>query len=62
MESRLFDVDFHLLHDSILFIIAFIIPLVFIIGFVCILIVIIKSIKKKNDCDNCPYNDNKPYH
>lgn len=60
MEPRLFDIDFQLLHDFILFIIAFGIPLLIFI--VCILVLIINSRKKKRNCSNCPYNNIESYH
>ena len=62
MESMLFNIDFQLLHDFILFIVAIIIPLVVFIGLVFIFIMIIKTFKKKNGRSNCPYEDINAYH
>ena len=61
--QRLFDLDLQLVADSVLCIIALFILFSFIACIIFIPILLIKFIKKKNDCDNCIYREqNKHTH
>lgn len=57
MGERLFDLDMTLIADSILCIVAIIILAIVFIGIPILIINLIKMIKRKNDCESCPYKN-----
>ena len=57
MGQRLFDLDAQLLLDSILCLIAIIIFAIIFIGIPILIINLVKMVKRKNNCENCPYKN-----
>lgn len=57
MGERLFDLDITLIADSILLIIAIIILAIIFIGIPVLIINLIRMLKRKNNCENCPYKN-----
>ena len=57
MGERLFDLDAQLILDSILCIIAVILFAVIFIGIPILIINLVKMVKRKNNCENCPYKN-----
>lgn len=55
MGERLFDLDLQLVADSILIIIAVLFIAIIFIGIPVLIINLIKMVKRKNNCENCPY-------
>lgn len=57
MGQRLFDLDLQLVADFMLLIIAIIILGIIFIGIPVLIINSIKMVKRKNNCDTCPYKN-----
>lgn len=57
MGQRLFDLDMQLVADFILLIIAIIILGIIFIGIPVLIINLIKMVKRKSNCENCPYKN-----
>ena len=57
MGQRLFDLDLQLVADFILLIIAIIILGIIFIGIPVLIINLIKMVKRKSNCENCPYKN-----
>lgn len=55
MSERLFDLDLQLVADLILIIIAVLFIAIIFIGIPVLIINLIKMVKRKNNCENCPY-------
>lgn len=55
LGERLFDLDLQLVADFILMIVAILIFAVVFIGIPVLIINLIKMVKRKNTCENCPY-------
>lgn len=61
LQPRLFELDMQLIADSILMLIAFVIPVIIILLIVIFLIKAIRGKNCKNDCKGCSYRNNNPY-
>lgn len=57
MGERLFDLDLQLVADSILMIVAILFIAIILIGIPLLIIYLIRTIKRKNDCKDCPYRN-----
>ena len=57
MGERLFDLDLQLIADSILMIIAILIVAIIFIGIPVLIINLIRALKRKKNCDDCPYKN-----
>ena len=57
MGERLFDLDFLLMADSILMIIAVLFVAIVFIGISVLIINLIRALKRKKNCEDCPYNN-----
>lgn len=57
MGERLFDLDLMLIGDSVLCIVAIIFFAIVLIGVPILIINLIRMLKRKNNCDNCPYKN-----
>ena len=57
MGERLFDLDFLLMADSILMIVAVLFIAIIFIGILVLIINLIKVAKRKNNCEDCPYRN-----
>lgn len=55
MDERLFDLDLSLIADSILIIIAILFLAIIFIGIPILIINLVRMVKRKNNCENCPY-------
>ena len=57
MGDRLFDLDLTLIADYILLFLAIIIFAIIFIGIPILIINLIKMVRRKNNCENCPYKN-----
>ena len=57
MGQRLFDLDAQLLLDSILCLMAVLILAIIFIGIPILIINLVRMVKRKNNCENCPYKN-----
>lgn len=57
MGERLFDLDLQMVADLILCIIAILIFAIIFIGIPVLIINLIRMVKRKNTCENCPYRN-----
>lgn len=57
MGQRLFDLDAQLLLDSILCLMAVLIFAIIFIGIPILIINLVRMVKRKNNCENCPYKN-----
>lgn len=57
MGKRLFDLDFLLMADSILMIVAVLFIAIIFIGIPVLIINLIKAAKRKRNCEDCPYRN-----
>lgn len=57
LGERLFDLDFQLMADSILMIIAVLFVAIIFIGIPVLIINLIKAAKRKRNCEDCPYKN-----
>lgn len=55
MGERLFDLDVLLIADSILVIVAILFLAIIFIGVPILIINLVRMLKRKNNCENCPY-------
>lgn len=55
MGERLFDLDLQLAADSILMIVAVLFILTIFIAIPILIINLVKTIRQKDNCKNCPY-------